>query len=311
MVLAEKKVSVETFEKLLEKTVVIGSKAIRVYGKNIPSGIEFEKNVLSWMCEAALGTIFEGHVRMTDERAFPDILVREIFGVEVKLTKGDKWYTIGNSILETNRTDSVEHIYLLFGKLGGIPEIRYKSYAQCVSGVGVTHSPRYKINMELNDDSFFDSLNIDYNLFRNRTDKITLVKDFYKKKLKEGESLWWIDLDNTNDMIMRNYKDLPKDDQENLLLELFIESPEVFDSKYSLATSILVNRGIICPNVRDLFSAGGTRQIEGYENVPAVIGRLYDVRKKFRESIGDDFSNWLSRIKPKSRELIKEIVEKK
>lgn len=52
-------------------------------------------------------------------QAFPDIAMGE-YGVEVKFTLNDTWRSIANSVLETQRIDSVKHIYVVFGKMGGI-----------------------------------------------------------------------------------------------------------------------------------------------------------------------------------------------
>lgn len=51
--------------------------------------------------------------------------------------------------METNRVAELHHIYMLFGKLGGSRDIRYRRYEECLSSIGVTHSPRYKIDMTL------------------------------------------------------------------------------------------------------------------------------------------------------------------
>jgi hypothetical protein len=51
-------------------------------------------------------------------QAFPDIAIGS-FGVEVKFTLNDTWRSVANSILETNRIETVEKVYLIFGKMGG------------------------------------------------------------------------------------------------------------------------------------------------------------------------------------------------
>ena len=61
-------------------------------------------------------------------QAFPDIAMGE-YGVEVKFTLNDTWRSIANSVLETQRIDSVKHIYVVFGKMGGIPEVRWGEYS--------------------------------------------------------------------------------------------------------------------------------------------------------------------------------------
>ena len=51
--------------------------------------------------------------------AFPDIKANG-FGVEVKYTTHDTWLAVGNSIFEGMRDPSVEMIYVVYGKAGGV-----------------------------------------------------------------------------------------------------------------------------------------------------------------------------------------------
>jgi hypothetical protein len=57
-------------------------------------------------------------------QAFPDIAVGN-FGVEVKFTLADTWRSVANSVLETNRIEIVSKVYLIFGKMGGMPEVKW------------------------------------------------------------------------------------------------------------------------------------------------------------------------------------------
>src|SRR5699024_13488 len=100
----------------------------------------------------------------------------------------------GSSIVESTRVDDIEKIYLLFGKLSNPIEFKAKAYEDCLSDIVVTHSPRYKINMELDDgETIFDKLEVGYDELRNRENSIGIVKDYYRRYRKEGEILWWID----------------------------------------------------------------------------------------------------------------------
>lgn len=53
-------------------------------------------------------------------QAFPDIALGE-YGVEVKFTSADTWRSVANSVQETQRVEGVRHIYIVFGKMGGVP----------------------------------------------------------------------------------------------------------------------------------------------------------------------------------------------
>ena len=72
--------------------------------------------------ERALHVDFE-----SPPQGFPDTPIGE-FGVEVKFTLSDTWKSIGNSILESQRAAGVKYIYIVFGKMGGKPEVRWGDY---------------------------------------------------------------------------------------------------------------------------------------------------------------------------------------
>ncbi len=56
-------------------------------------------------------------------QTFPDIVLGS-FGVEVKVANKDTWRSVANSVFEGTRNIDVKHIYILFGKMGGTPEVR-------------------------------------------------------------------------------------------------------------------------------------------------------------------------------------------
>ncbi|KKQ03956.1 MAG: hypothetical protein US15_C0072G0002 [Candidatus Moranbacteria bacterium GW2011_GWF1_36_4] len=176
----------ENFVALLEKTRENSLNILS--GRNSGmSGDEFETFVFEKMKESSVGTEFENTVKQTGAHAFPDIIAKKYFGVEVKVTTGNKWVSTGNSVLETTRIDDVKRIFLFFGKLGGDTDIRFRLYEECLYDIGVTHSPRYKINMELEiGKSIFDKMKIDYELFRSQSNLIAKVKDYYRSQLKDG-----------------------------------------------------------------------------------------------------------------------------
>ena len=155
------------FTSLLEVTK---TEIVKQYGKSIPKGINgnvFVTDVFNQMVSCANNTIFNNHLIKTGTYEFPDIVARKLYGVEVKMTKEDKWVSTGNSVLEGTRVKDVETIYMFFGKLGKQFDVRYRKYHECLYDVGVTHSPRYKIDMDLPEgQSIFDKLDVTYNEFR-------------------------------------------------------------------------------------------------------------------------------------------------
>src|SRR3954470_16134967 len=81
------------------------------------NGDRFEEIVFNCSVKASENTEFQGHVIQTGPHAFPDIIAKQFYGMEVKVTKENKWSSTGNSILETTRVEGVERIYMFFGKL--------------------------------------------------------------------------------------------------------------------------------------------------------------------------------------------------
>lgn len=250
------------------------------------NGDEFETVVYNNSLLASKDTPFEGHVIQTGAHAFPDIIARKYFGVEVKMTTGDKWVSTGNSILETTRVDDVERIYMFFGKFGGNIDIRYRAYQDCLYDIGVTHSPRYKIDMSLPDGhSIFAKMGIPYEVLRNEKNPINKIKDYYRGQLKDGEELWWIDAqteEKTVSPIIKPFRMLSKDEQESYIVETMIFFPEIFgrsQTKYERPAAYLITKyNSVSSSLRDTFTAGGqetliidSRQI----TVPKIFSHLY------------------------------------
>ena len=76
--------------------------------------------------------------------AFPDISVGN-FGIEVKFTTKDTWRSVANSVFESFRNQEVFHIYVVFGKMGGIPEVKWQKYEDAVIHVRTSHVPRVEL----------------------------------------------------------------------------------------------------------------------------------------------------------------------
>lgn len=52
---------------------------------------DFEKDVFDSLCEVAKGTDFDKTIHLISGHKFPDIVVRDFYGVEVKTTKQNHW----------------------------------------------------------------------------------------------------------------------------------------------------------------------------------------------------------------------------
>jgi hypothetical protein len=199
-------------------------------------------------------------------QAFPDIPINE-FGVEVKFTLADTWRSVANSVLETNRIDSVKFVYIVFGKMGGIPEVRWGDYERSVVHVRTSHVPRFEVEIDA-EKSLFQQMGVNYNEFRHfpMEEKMKYIRSYARARLREGERLWWLE-DNPDDehsfpIQARLYTSLSMSEKLRLRAEAALLCPAIVQSgrvrnKYDdVVLYILTYHGVICHQARDLFSAG-------------------------------------------------------
>jgi len=273
--------TLENFEKLLERTV----KELNILSKDSKNsieqltGIKLEPFIKEIMDKNAVGTEFENSIELIGGQKFPDIIAKKYFGVEVKTTSKNHWKTTGNSVLESTRVEDVERIFMLFGKLGAPIEFKFRKYEECLSEVVVTHSPRYLIDMELKKGkTIFDKINISYDEIRLKYKPIQPIVNYYKNKLKPGQDLWWIgegDDDASRNFVIDIWKNLTKDYKSELMIRSMIYFPEIFsqssDKFARLAVWLVKEKSIVCPNLRDVFTARGKKDFE-YKNI--MIKRL-------------------------------------
>ncbi|MDP8243292.1 MAG: hypothetical protein P9L94_04360 [Candidatus Hinthialibacter antarcticus] len=199
-------------------------------------------------------------------QAFPDIAVGR-FGVEVKFTTNDTWRSVANSVLETNRIESVEKIYILFGKMGGIPKVRWSDYEQSVIHVRTSHVPRFEVELFASN-SLFNIMGISYDEFRilPMEEKMKHIRTYARSRLKKGERMWWLedtpDSDHTLPIQARLYTSLSKDEKVRLRAEASLLCPSIVESRHvrnkydDVVLYLLTYHGVICHQARDLFSAG-------------------------------------------------------
>ena len=197
---------------------------------------------------------------------FPDIGVGE-FGIEVKFTLNDSWRSVANSVLESTRDESVKKIYIIFGKMGGQPEVRWGEYEKCVVHVRTSHVPRFEVEMIPNR-SLFETMGVSYDAFRSAPmdEKMRFIRNYARGRLKDGERLWWledtIEQEHTLPIQVRLYMKLPGEEKTRLRAEAALVAPQVVKhagarDKYNDAVMYLLTyHGVLCPQARDLFSAG-------------------------------------------------------
>jgi len=209
--------------------------------------------------EALLNKGLSGVEYKKGSSVFPDITF-ENYGVEVKTTQKDGWTTLGGSIMEGTKKEGIQIIYITFLKKGGAPEIKIGKYEECLSDIKVTHSPRYEINMLLEEsDSIFHKLGIPYDEFSSSENKVKLLRKYYKEKLK-GSYPWWIeeDSDKISNIAIRELSSLSREDQIQIEIELIALHPEAVGSEYTAASIYLLTKhNLFDKSMRDRFTAGG------------------------------------------------------
>lgn len=199
-------------------------------------------------------------------QGFPDIAVAP-FGVEVKFTLADTWRSVANSIFEGSRKPGIEHIYVVFGKMGGRPEVRWGRYDDCVIHVRTSHVPRFEVEIGAAQ-SLFDTMGVSYKEFSGLSvdAKMEFVRTYARGRLREGERLWWLENPSESEFSLpiaaRLYMDLEQEHKRQLRAEATLLCPQVVKpsrakQKYDdVALYILTYHGVVCSQVRDLFSAG-------------------------------------------------------
>ncbi len=211
-----------------------------------------------------------GHKPALDEQvqAFPDIVI-ENFGVEVKATKGDSWRCIANSVSEGKRSAAVDNIYIMYGKMGGTPQVRFADYGDSIIHVRTSHVPRFEIEIG-SERSLFEQIGTTYEKFRklDMHEKMAHIREYARARLSEGERLWWLE-DKPEDeqthslpIEIRLYMDLPLGEKRAIRAEAVLLCPQICGGgrqrrKYTDPVSYMMSyRGVLCPQARDLFSAG-------------------------------------------------------
>lgn len=296
------------FNSLLGKTV----EELNIHGQNPSKEIEklfgrnLEPYVKDLMSDLAIGTPFENSIELIGGQKFPDIIANKFYGIEVKTTTQNHWKTTGNSVLEGTRVDNIERIFMLFAKLASPIEFRCRPYEDVLSEVVVTHSPRYLIDMNLEEGkTIFDKINMPYDQLRTRENPIRPIVDYYKSKLKPGEELWWMDSENNNkasNIVIRIWNNLSLIERQELKTRSMVYFPELFGNsidKFGRVAIWLVTReAVVCPNVRDLYTAGGKVNLsiknKTYQNVPRIFLNLFNTIPEIVETILQTSSSELS-----------------
>lgn len=263
----------EDMQKQLKKEVSNGEEFKKI------TGTEFEEIVYKALQDAG----FDKNEITHSSQKFPDFVLNgneegKKVGVEVKKTDSSKWEVIGGSIYESLRND-IEETYVLMAKFGkNNPEVRLKKYEECIADLKVTHSPRFYLNMDLEEGEDYLSKN-------NAKELLDLSGEALNKKIREllrsNRSTWWSEAETTP------FSDLSREEKNIYLNDGIALFPEVFGGDYSNFTPWMIYSCLVwCGNVRDIFSAGGNKKLEDCNIfVSAVMARAFENADKIKDRI--------------------------
>jgi len=256
------------------------------------SGEAFEPLVVNALKAAADILNFDLNIQYSSGgHNFPDIVIipgtGEKYGVEVKssTSKTKSWKINGNSVMgSTSQPDIVRNV-IIFGKLKGEKSMfRAKDYEESIANVVVTHSPRYYIDLDLEEgESFFDKTNFSYKDLVVNEKPIDLITDYFRS---QGHKAWW--LTESTPAAIRQFNDLSQKEQKEFLAYGFVHFPEIMSnssSKFSRFTSWLVSENsVVDANLRDKFTAGGRVDLDvsnyKYTQIPQIFKKMHLYREE-------------------------------
>ncbi len=223
---------------------------------------------------------------------FPDmdlILNGRRYGIELKSRNNGSWDTNGNSVFESISDEEYEEIFVLFGShIKGAAQIkvRYRPYWEVTSAITVTHSPRFKINMNT-DNSVFKSEE-EYSALRKMSEEEKVL--FLQQYLKANTAgvKWFVPQQSGIKPTSINL--LEKDIQRKRIAEVLVIFPQDLiaqKSDYNRSAEYLITTYYYySSSFRDFFSAGGKWKI-GEVEFPQIFKRVFDNRLIIREILED------------------------
>ena len=280
-----------SFEQLLTKlcqTLTAECERGAKYAKSIDFETRVREALKGLMAAYGIAVDFDPHPYV-----FPDIVLGE-YGIEVKFTTNDTWRSVANSVFESTRSPHVRHIYIIYGKMGGKPEVAWGRYEDCVIHVRTSHVPRFEVEMRPKS-SLFAKMGVSYEEFSRLPleQRMQHIRAYARGRLKEGERLWWLEdepePEHSLPLQARLYMSLPQEEKRKLRAEAALLCPQVVKpsrskGKYDdAALYLLTYHGVLCSQARDLFSAGSVALRSDAKRGGRYIERaLKDIEEEMR-----------------------------
>lgn len=288
------------FEQILKQVVAYLKKDAESHPEKYEtSGESFEEPVVGGLINILGAANVE---YKPGSHAFPDVKIRDQagkwWGIEVKSSTKESWKINGNSIVGEKRAKDLEDVYVLFGQIKHAEsEFRFKRLEDAISGVAVTHSPRFLIDLDQDpNDTLFKHIKMTMHDFERAKDPIRIIADYY---LSLGKEAWWLPEsskeEETSPFEIKFFKDLPKDEKESLIGFAIVHYPEVLGSKsikkYNRFMKYLaMSKSILSPSLRDIFTAGG--KFETKINGKAVrLPHVFETIRRYKRAINAEIQN--------------------
>lgn len=267
------------YEKILNTVTENVEKRIIKIGDIKVKGTDFEKIVYDELLKAGVNENAITH----SAQKFPDFVIDDDsvkIGVEVKKTDADRWDVPGGSVYESLR-NSIE-TFVLMGKFGGVPGVKLKKYEECISDLTVTHSPRFHLKMDI-------VFGEDYLTRNDASDLFNLQGKELNRRIREllrkDKDTWY------TEESVEAFSDLFPDEKISFFVDGVVLFPEVTGKDYSNFAPWMIYKCLTwCSNIRDVFSAGGTKDIDNFrasavmvrmlERTDRIVKRISDMTKK-------------------------------
>lgn len=245
------------------------------------------------------GTFPEGDIKYSEKsHQFPDIVVSlddYLLGIEVKSSSSSSnksWSINGNSVVGSTsiKTDDTYIVFIKYNEIHGF-DIKSARYEDCVANVGVTHSPRYMIDLNIDpSESFFKKSGIGYEKIKNSDSPISLITDHFRA---QGKIAWWLGdykNENSTSATILSWDDLNHSQIDKIYGQAFILFPEIFGrlrtNKYKrLSQWLIAKHSVLISSLRDKFSAGGTVKLACGSLIIDPAPHIYSVLTKNKINI--------------------------
>lgn len=259
-----------------------------IFTSNV-SSTDLEKIIVQYVEKTAINKNIDLNIDYVENsHRFPDIVLTfsggKKYGIEVKSSVGtsSSWRTNGNSILSSISEPDLIDVWIIFGKTT-LQQVKFARYEDAVINIGVTHSPRYLIDMDVKkEDNFFNKSKLTFKDLNNSDDPIGIIQEYFRNQQVEA---WWISETKTVPIEIRIFSDLTNKKKQQYIVYGLAHFPEIFGQsgqkykKFSLW--MIKEKSVVTSNVRDSFSAGGQLTVKLDERevlVPRVLEKIYKHR---------------------------------